>query len=75
MCNLIRGGKTQIASSMQTGRAIGMVTLNDALTDLVKSDMVSAEEAFSKGVDKTGLEALFKRNGIDTKFITTGIPS
>ena len=73
--NLIREGKTfQIASSMQTGRAIGMVTLNDALTELVKSDQVSPEEAFSKGVDKTGLEALFKRNNIDTKFIATGVP-
>ncbi|HEV8483592.1 MAG TPA: PilT/PilU family type 4a pilus ATPase [Blastocatellia bacterium] len=73
--NLIREGKTfQIASSMQTGRAIGMVTLNDALTELVKSDVVSAEEAFSKSVDKTGIEALFKRSNIDTKFITTGIP-
>jgi twitching motility protein PilT len=74
--NLIREGKTfQIASSMQTGRAIGMVTLNDALTELVKSDVVSAEEAFSKSVDKTGIEALFKRNNIDTRFITTGIPT
>jgi twitching motility protein PilT len=73
--NLIREGKTfQIASSMQTGRAIGMVTLNDALTELVKSDMVSPEEAFSKAIDKPGIEALFKRNNIDAKFITTGMP-
>src|SRR5205823_10142541 len=36
VANLIREGKTyQIQSSMQTGRALGNVTMNDALFDLV----------------------------------------
>jgi twitching motility protein PilT len=63
--NLIREGKTfQIASSMQTGRAIGMVTLNDALADLVKRDIVEAEEAYIKAVDKPGFELALKRLNI-----------
>jgi twitching motility protein PilT len=64
--NLIREGKTfQIASSMQTGRNIGMVTLNDALADLVKRDIVEAEEAYIKAVDKTGFELALKRLNIN----------
>lgn len=68
--NLVREGKTfQITSAMQTGRALGNVMLNDALLELVKSKMVTAEEAYTKAVDKTGIEGLFKRNNIDTQFV------
>jgi twitching motility protein PilT len=68
--NLIREGKTfQIPSAMQTGRNIGMVTLNDALIELVKKDIVEPEEAYIKAVDKSGFEALLKRNNVDTRFI------
>jgi twitching motility protein PilT len=70
MSNLIREGKTfQIPSAMQTGRALGNVSLNDALLELVKAKTVTAEEAYSKAIDKVGLEGLFKRNNIDTKFV------
>ena len=46
---------------MQIGQAIGMVTLNDALIDLVAKKLVAPEEAYMKAVDKTGFEALLKR--------------
>jgi twitching motility protein PilT len=60
--NLIREGKTfQINSMMQVGRANGMVTLNDALFDLVTKKLVAPEEALSKAIDKAGFEALLKR--------------
>jgi twitching motility protein PilT len=60
--NLIREGKTfQIPSMMQVGRAQGMVSLNDALADLVKKGLVAPEEAIVRAVDKGGLEALLKR--------------
>jgi twitching motility protein PilT len=63
--NLIREGKTfQIPSAMQTGRGIGMVSLNDSLLDLVKRGVVEVEEAHSKSIDKTGFEALLKRENI-----------
>lgn len=67
--NLIREAKTfQIPSIMQVGKSLGMVSLNDALMDLVAKKLVAPEEAYSKAVDKGGFEALLKRAGIDTKF-------
>ena len=63
--NLIREGKTfQIASLMQVGKAVGMVTLNDALLDLVARKVVAPDEAYSKAVDKAGFEAALKRAGL-----------
>ena len=63
--NLIREGKTfQIGSSMQTGKSIGMVMLNDALFDLVKSGIVEAKDAYVKAVDKTGFETMLTRAGM-----------
>jgi twitching motility protein PilT len=60
--NLIREGKTfQIPSMMQVGRAQGMVSLNDALAELVKKGLVAPEEAVLRAVDKAGLEMLLKR--------------
>jgi len=67
--NLIREAKTfQFPSIMQVGKSMGMVSLNDALMDLVAKKLVAPEEAYSKAVDKGGFEALLKRAGIDTKF-------
>jgi twitching motility protein PilT len=62
--NLIREGKTfQIPSMMQTGRAQGMVTLNDALLDLVKRKVVEPQEALAKAVAKAELKGLLERAG------------
>jgi twitching motility protein PilT len=66
--NLIREGKTfQIPSMMQVGKAVGMVSLNEALLDLVAKKLVAPEEAYAKAVDKTGFESALKRLNIDTK--------
>jgi len=66
--NLIREAKTfQIPSMMQVGKAIGMVSLNDALMELVTKKLVAPEEAYLKAVDKPALEALLKRSGIVLK--------
>jgi twitching motility protein PilT len=63
--NLIREGKTfQIPSIIQVGKAVGMVSLNDALFDLVAKKLVAPEEAYSKAVDKAGFEGLLKRANI-----------
>src|SRR5215813_8323975 len=68
--NLIREGKTfQIQSMMQVGKAVGMVTLNDALMDLVTKKLVAPEEAYAKAIDKASFDALLKRNGADMKFM------
>jgi twitching motility protein PilT len=60
--NLIREGKTvQIHSMMQIGKAMGMVTLNESLAELVRAGLVEPAEAIAKSVDKSGLEAVLKR--------------
>jgi twitching motility protein PilT len=59
--NLIREGKTfQIPTMMQTGRRLGMRTMNDSLAELVRSGQVEAQEALAKTIDKDSLRALLK---------------
>jgi twitching motility protein PilT len=68
--NLIREGKTfQIPSIMQTNRKVGMVTLNDALMELVDSKQVEPKEAYMKSVEKTGFAAALKAKRHDTSFL------
>jgi twitching motility protein PilT len=68
--NLIREGKTfQIPSIMQVNKANGMVSLNDALMELVTKKLVEPAEAYAKAVDKGGFDASLKRAGIN---VTTG---
>ncbi len=63
--NLIREGKTyQLTSVMQTGRKLGMQTMNDHLLSHVQAGLVEAREAYVKSNDKNGLRDLFQRNGI-----------
>ena len=63
--NLIREGKTyQLTSVMQTGRNLGMQTLNDHLFHLVKTGVVEAREAYMKSNDKQALKDAFQRGGI-----------
>jgi twitching motility protein PilT len=66
--NLIREGKTfQLQSVLQTGRALGMQTMNDHLLDLVKEGKVEAEEAYMKANDKQFFKDLLTKNNIPFK--------
>ena len=57
--NLIREEKThELASIMQLSAKEGMVTLNQALADLVNSGQVSAEEALSKSSNPRQLKSM-----------------
>jgi twitching motility protein PilT len=68
--NLIREGKTfQIPSIMQTNRKVGMVTLNDALMELVDKKEVEPKEAYMKSVEKAGFAAALKAKRHDTSFL------
>jgi twitching motility protein PilT len=68
--NLIREGKTfQIPSIMQTNRKAGMVTLNDALIELVDARLVEPKEAYMKAVEKVGFAAALKAKRHDTSFL------
>lgn len=62
--NLIREGKTfQIPSIMQTGRNLGMQTLNDALFDLVKKGTVEPQEAYDRSLQKKDFGLMLTRSG------------
>ncbi len=64
--NLIREGKTfQLPSIMQTSRKAGMVTLNDALFELLDTDKIEPREAYVRSVEKTGMEQGLKTRGHD----------
>ncbi|HSE44817.1 MAG TPA: type IV pilus twitching motility protein PilT [Gemmatimonadales bacterium] len=70
IANLIREGKTfQIPSIMQTNRKAGMVTLNDALIELVEKKVVEPKDAYAKSADKTGFAAALKAKRLDTSFL------
>ncbi len=62
--NLIREGKTfQIPSIIQTSKKLGMLTLNDALLELVEKKAVEPDEAYMRSVEKSGLAASLKAKG------------
>jgi twitching motility protein PilT len=68
--NLIREGKTfQLHSIMQTNRKAGMVTLNDALMELVEGKVVEPREAYMKAVDKAAFSTALKAKRFDTSFL------
>jgi twitching motility protein PilT len=68
--NLIREGKTfQIPSIMQTNRKAGMVTLNDALMELVDQKLVEPRDAYVKAVEKAGFVASLKAKRHDTSWL------
>jgi twitching motility protein PilT len=63
--SLIREGKTsQIMSIMQTAKKEGMTLLNEQLCKFVKDEVVEAEEAWRKAVDKDDLIRQFQSNNI-----------
>ncbi|MFN8669651.1 MAG: type IV pilus twitching motility protein PilT [Gemmatimonadaceae bacterium] len=68
--NLIRESKTfQIPSVIQTSRRLGMLTINDALVELVEKGMVEPKEAYLRAIDKGNLATTLKGRGFDMSFI------
>ena len=66
--NLIREKKTfQIYSVMQTGKAQGMMTLNDSLIALVRNGSIEPAEAFRLSVNKSEMTGLLAREGREEK--------
>jgi twitching motility protein PilT len=73
IANLIREKKTfMIQSILQTGRSLGMCTMNDSFLDLVRQKKVMPEEAYDKAIDKAGLLGMFEKNGVDTSWVNKG---
>jgi twitching motility protein PilT len=67
--NLIREGKTfQIPSIIQTSKKLGMVTLNDALLDLVERKLIEPDEAYVRSIEKPAMLQSLKAKGYRTTF-------
>jgi twitching motility protein PilT len=65
VASMIREGKTfQLASTMQTSKAQGMVTMNDSLLALVQKKLVDPKQAYMKAVDKNGFATMLRSAGI-----------
>src|SRR5213592_2401459 len=59
--NLIREGKTvQIPSAIQTGKQLGMQTVDDAIMAVLTKGWISGEEAYDKCNDKSKFKAMLK---------------
>ncbi len=70
--NLIREGKTfQIYSVIQTGKAQGMMTMNDSLMALVRSKTIDPMEAFRLCVNKSEMSSLLAREGYTSAAATS----
>ncbi len=66
VANLIREGKTfQLKSVMQTGRNLGMQTMNDCLMEHVLAGRVKPEEAYIKSNDKATMKTAFAKHNIN----------
>ena len=59
--NLIRDAKTfQIPSIIQTGKIVGMQSLDDAIQGLLTKKWISPDEAYDKCIDKNRFAQLLK---------------
>jgi twitching motility protein PilT len=64
--NLVRERKThQIPSMIQTGKKYGMQLLDDAIMDLYKKSLISADEAYAKANDKAQFRSFLKAPPVD----------
>jgi twitching motility protein PilT len=68
MAALLADGRlNQLSPALESGRAQGMVPLNDA-SGFVQSGVVDVKDAYRQAVDRTGFLAALRREGVDTSF-------
>jgi len=61
VANCIREGKTfMLPGVMQTGKNVGMVTMDESLRKLYVQGVITAEEALYRAEDKTQMRAFFQ---------------
>ncbi len=71
VANLIRESKTfQIPSIIQTSRKIGMITLNDALLELVEKKQIEPDEAYLRSVEKSSMATSLKAKGYSVTLLS-----
>jgi twitching motility protein PilT len=70
MAALLAAGKTrQLQIAVDAGRKHGIVTLGDALVDLVRSGEVGVEDAYRHSPDQMAFLTALTSHGIDTSFV------
>ena len=61
VANCIREGKTfMLPGVMQTGKNVGMVTMDDSLKRLYSAGLISQEETLSRCEDKIEMQRFFR---------------
>jgi twitching motility protein PilT len=68
--SLVAEGRLQdLPAAVESGRKYGLITLTDALVQLVQSGAVDLREAYRKGPDRDALLAALQRQNFDTAII------
>jgi twitching motility protein PilT len=70
---LAEGKAWQLTLAMEAGRNHGMVTMTEALLELVQHGIVSAEDAYRQAPEQMAFVDALKRLGVDTSF-TDSVP-
>ena len=66
LSSMIRDGKTtQITSTIQMGKKMGMRAMDDSLWELLQEDIITPEAAYEKAVDKAGFRDRLAKMGIE----------
>jgi twitching motility protein PilT len=69
MASLLAHGRlNQLSPALESGRAQGMVPLNDALAGFVQSGVVDVKDAYRQAFDRPAFLAVLRRDGVDTSF-------
>ena len=69
MASLMADGRMgQLPPALESGRAHGMVPLNDALAAFVQSGVVDVKDAYRQAFDRPAFLAVLRREGVDTSF-------
>jgi len=68
LSTMIRDGKTsQITSSIQMGKKLGMRAMDDSLWDLLMDDIITADAAYEKAVEKSTFRDKLAGVGIEVE--------
>jgi twitching motility protein PilT len=63
VAQLVKEGKThQLVSAMQSGRRLGMRTMDDALMELAQEGLITGREAYNRAENKPAFEAIRDRS-------------
>jgi twitching motility protein PilT len=66
---IAEGQLAQLPVAIDSGRKVGMMSLNEALRGFIRQGVVDVREAYRKADDRAGLLALLKRDGADTSVV------